>query len=180
MLLRRGKVLCYAVGTVYLNKTTVKNIFERISVFLDGKTCVPEPLQDVVLHHKQSLQSAVPLQFCLFKKKYRFHRHWKSFWWRDKESQSGCHFTAKLPSPLLLWKAFSTAMVYIRGVKIEPNFYVQSYSEQQKEEIATQYQICLFLQRKWSTSKVVLKEGRATQLTLCHSSAKKTHCKREQ
>lgn len=175
---KNAVLYCWAL---YRNKTTVKNIFQSISVFLDGKTCVPEPSQDVILHHKQSLQSAVPLQFCLFSK-IQISQTLKEFLVerRDKESECGCHFTAKPPSSLLLWRALNTDMVYLWGVKIEPNFYVQSYSEQQKEEVATQYRMCLFLQRKWSTSKVVLIEGCAAQLTLCHCSAKKTHCKREQ
>lgn len=62
-----GEIAVLCCWALHLTKTTVKNIFQRISAFMDGKTCAPEASQSVVLHHKQSLQSAVPLQL-LFSK----------------------------------------------------------------------------------------------------------------
>lgn len=85
-----------------LNKTTAQNIFQRFSVFLDGKTCVPGPSQDVILHHKQSLQSAVPLQFCLVSDNTDFTDAEFVVERRNKETVSGCHFTAKLQLPCFL------------------------------------------------------------------------------
>lgn len=87
-----------------LNKTTAQNIFQSFSVFLDGKTCVPGPSQDVILHQKQSLQSAVPLQFCLFSNNTDFTDAEFVVEKRNKEIVSGCHFTAKLQLPCFLRK----------------------------------------------------------------------------
>lgn len=106
-----------------LNKTTVQNIFHRIPLFLDGKTCIPRPSQDVILRHKQSLQSAVPLQFCLFSTNTDF---------ADAEIVCGGEETwgdrmslhSKTPAPLLSLRALSTDMVHTWEFKRAPNFNV--------------------------------------------------------
>lgn len=102
---------CWAV---YLNKTTVKNMFQRISAFVDGKTCVPEPFQDInkaysLLDHCSSAYFQ-EIQISQTLKEFLLER-------RDKESESGCHFTANPPSPLLLWKALALPWCIYEGLR---------------------------------------------------------------
>lgn len=47
-----------------LNKNTEQSIFQSISSLT--RISVPGPSHSMIMHHKQSFQSAVPLQFCWF------------------------------------------------------------------------------------------------------------------
>lgn len=120
-----GEKCCVVLLGTISQQNHSKKYLPKYFCFSWWENLCSEPSQDVILHHKQSLQSAVPLQFCLFSKiqisqtlkEFRVER-------RDKESECGCRFTAKPPSSLLLWRALNADMVYLWGVKIEPNFYV--------------------------------------------------------
>lgn len=122
----QGKNAVLCCWALHLNKTTVKKLASKgFLLLLMGKPVLQSPFNmwfftlnkasSLLCHcssaYFQNIQISQTLKELLLER-------------RDKVSESGCHFTAKPPSPMLLWKALSTAIVYIWGVKVEPNFYV--------------------------------------------------------